>query len=40
MLNIAIVEDDPRAAGLLVSYLDRYAQERAFCFLSTRMASR
>ena len=28
MLNIAIVEDDPRAAGLLVSYLDRYAQER------------
>ena len=28
MLNIAIVEDDPQAAGLLGSYLDRYAQER------------
>ena len=28
MLNIAIVEDDPQAAGLLTAYLDRYAQER------------
>ena len=28
MLNIAIVEDDPQAAGLLTDYLDRYAQER------------